>query len=208
MCKHARARLVAACLGLCVFGAAQAASFPRPGVFPDNDLLDAASGVAWIRTATLQEAPDAGYRLAAAGEARGLVYTAAGLSDGVFALSADSARSGKANDYRSFAASRAVGYVAGIDDQIDLTGYVVHATVSTTAPGLLNGEGVAGTACLAHGCVQGLAPWGMALADTVDADLGFFVDKAVRMTAPEPLNARFWVVGLFALGGLAVRQRP
>jgi hypothetical protein len=208
MCKHTRARVVAACLGLFAFGAAPAVSSPHPGISPDNDLLDAASGLAWIRAAALQEMLDPGYRLAATGEARGLVYTAAWLSDGVFELGADPVRSSKANVYRSFAASRAIGYVAGFDDQIDLTGYVVQSTMSTMAPGILSGEGAAGTACLVQGCVQGLTPWGMAPADKVDADPGFFVDKAARTTAPEPLNARFWVLGLFTLGGLAVRQRP
>lgn len=134
MFKHTHVRVVAACLGLFTFTAAQATLSPIANT-PANDALDAATGLAWIKTATLQEGLAQGYRLATSSEAKALDYLASTTTDGVFALGVDKTNSVRANDYLSFANSVSIGHVAGPAGQVQLAGYAFSTSTSITVPG-------------------------------------------------------------------------
>ncbi len=133
MYKLTHARAAVACLILSAVGAARADLAPIAST-PENDVLDAHTGLAWIKTATLQQGLDLGYRLATTSEAKALAYTATRVDDGVFALGIDQSNSVRANDYLSFANVVSIGHVAGPADQVSLAGYTFSTSTSITVP--------------------------------------------------------------------------
>lgn len=131
MITYLRAGLACACF--LSINAAQAALVPIAET-PANDLLDAATGLSWIKTTSLQEGLDQGYRLATVDEAKALDYKASKLIDGVFALGTNLNRSVRVNDYYSFTDMVSMGVVAGEGGQSSLAGYASSIMVSLEVP--------------------------------------------------------------------------
>lgn len=125
MNMHVRA--VAACLSLFTFASAHAGLSPIAST-PEHDVLDSATGLAWIKTATLQEGLSLGYRMATSDEALALQTFGHFKSDGIFALGMDAYsgypdRISQGIYYGETSTITSIGHVAGPQGQDWLAGY-------------------------------------------------------------------------------------
>jgi MYXO-CTERM domain-containing protein len=125
MPTHARA--LALGLSLVSLGAAHAALTPISST-PENDVLDSATGLAWIKAPTLSAGLNMGYRLATSEEALALQTFGRFKSDGIFALGMDSYsdypnRISRGIYYGETSTIISIGHVAGPQGEDWLAGY-------------------------------------------------------------------------------------
>jgi len=114
---------------------AQAGLAPNPAT-AENELIDSATGLAWIKVATLSQGQSLGYRLATANEAAHLDYAAATASGGIYQLGVDSSSNGviQQGQYRAMSYAVSYGRVAGANGQSVLAGYSYDSFSSTYVP--------------------------------------------------------------------------
>ncbi|MEY4765308.1 MAG: hypothetical protein RI907_1981 [Pseudomonadota bacterium] len=223
---------VAWAMGLAFFvaGTAHAALQPVADT-PENDLLDSATGLAWIKVANSQDGAALGYRLATEAEAAGLDYAGQTYGAGIYALGVDRTGAWMIGDTTAVKYAVSYGRVQGANGQILLAGYSQDGPYSTLSasktPSYFNNHLFVGEQSLFADVVDpgplgymlpqsrvldgtGLAcraggcfPGNTLWTGALDGAHGYFM---VRSAVPEAANWATMGLGLLCLG-VTVRSR-